>query len=189
MDQFAAETAQALAEIVSPGGRQAVRGCEASCAGKCVPRVLDPFQKSTPPYLPWEGVDYNWSAVCAGSIGCAGICLMQEEPERLERPAEKAGGVASQLSGRLFRGRGLHGGTGLFHLWLRLLRGLCGYAVPLYGRKDRPAFPEACHRIALFQQKCYFPSGRTLSFSDGSTGSCYQMGLDLLPLRADIPIW
>ena len=55
-----------------------------------------------------------------------------------------------------------------------------GFADMLYrytdGRTDLLS-QEACHRIALFQQKCYFPSGRTLSFSDGSTGSCYQMGL------------
>lgn len=36
---------------------------------------------------------------------------------------------------------------------------------------------EKCRQIALFQQKCFFPSGRTLSFSDGDSRDKYKMGL------------
>ena len=39
------------------------------------------------------------------------------------------------------------------------------------------ASSEKCRRIAEFQQKCYFPSGMTLSFSDGYSHDKYRMGL------------
>jgi len=43
---------------------------------------------------------------------------------------------------------------------------------------------EKVRRIALFQQKCYFPSGRTLSFSDANSKDQYRLGLTcLLALR------
>ena len=177
VDLFASETAQALAEIVSLAGDRLSEDVKRLVRENVFRRVLAPFQKSTPPYLPWEGVDYNWSAVCAGSIGCAGICLMQEEPERLNALLKRlAASLPNYLEGFSGDGACMEGldyftyGFGYY----------AGFADMLYrytdGRTDLLS-QEACHRIALFQQKCYFPSGRTLSFSDGSTGSCYQMGL------------
>lgn len=44
---------------------------------------------SRPPYNFWEGGDNNWNAVCCGSIGCAALSLMQEEPERLQPLLER----------------------------------------------------------------------------------------------------
>ncbi|MBQ8639666.1 MAG: heparinase II/III family protein [Lachnospiraceae bacterium] len=40
-----------------------------------------------------------------------------------------------------------------------------------------PTLAEKLKRVALFQQACYFPHGRTVSFSDGNRRGTYQMGL------------
>ena len=89
VDLFASETAQALAEIVSLAGERLPEDVRRLVRENVFHRVLEPFANRKPPYPPWEGAGHNWNAVCAGSIGCAAICLMREEPERLEPLLER----------------------------------------------------------------------------------------------------
>lgn len=90
IDLFAAETAQALAEIsfllrdvLSPKTVDMVRH-------EVMRRVLLPFYRSEAPYGGgWEYGTNNWCAVCGGSVGSAAIYLMQDRPEMLEAVLER----------------------------------------------------------------------------------------------------
>jgi len=75
IDLFAAETAQALSEIVLRlYGRLSYK--IVACVGReVVERVLQPFVLSEFPYSWWETDRCNWSAVCAGAIGMAAMNL------------------------------------------------------------------------------------------------------------------
>lgn len=177
VDLFASETAQALAEIVSLAGERLPEDVRRLVRENVFHRVLEPFANRKPPYPPWEGAGHNWNAVCAGSIGCAAICLMREEPERLEPLLERLlMSLPHYLEGFSWDGACMEGldyftyGFGYYVAFADMLYRYTG------GKTDLLA-QENCHRIALFQQKCYFPSGRTVSFSDGSSRSGYQMGL------------
>ena len=177
VDLFASETAQALAEILGLAGDKLPADIRSLARENVFRRVLNPFMESTPPYQHWEGGDNNWNAVCGGSIGCAGMYLMQDEPEKLNSLLDRIQkSLIHYIDGFAEDGACMEGldyftyGFGYY----------VGFAEMLYrytnGKTDLLS-QEKCRRIAGFQQKCYFPSGRTLSFSDGSSNGSYQMGL------------
>ncbi len=177
VDLFASETAQALAEIISLAGNRLSDDVKQMVRENIFRRVMTPFMDSEPPYLPWEGADHNWNAVCSGNVGCIGIYLMQDEPEKLNALLERLQkSLTHYIDGFAQDGTCMEGldyftyGFGYY----------VGFADMLHhytkGKTDLLA-QEKCHKIALFQQKCFFPSGRTISFSDGSSHGTYQMGL------------
>ena len=177
VDLFASETAQALAEIISRAGEQISESVRNKVRDNVFRRVLDPFMNSQLPYNFWEGGDNNWNAVCCGSIGCAALSLMQEEPERLQPLLERLQlSLRSYIDGFSDDGACMEG-LSYFVYGMTYYTGfadmLCRYTD---GKTDLMA-QEKCRRIALFQQKCFFPSGRTLSFSDGDSRDKYKMGL------------
>ena len=140
-------------------------------------RILEPFMNSRPPYNFWEGGDNNWNAVCCGSIGCAALSLMQEEPERLQPLLERLErSLRSYIGGFSDDGACMEG----LSYFVYGMTYYTGFADMLYryteGKTDLME-QEKCRQIALFQQKCFFPSGRTLSFSDGDSRDKYKMGL------------
>ncbi|MCC8044270.1 MAG: heparinase II/III-family protein [Clostridiales bacterium] len=177
VDLFAAETGGALAEILALAGEKLDPEVQKLARKAVMERVLTPFLESRAPYSWWERGDNNWNAVCAGSIGCAGIYLLTEEPEHLNPLLER---IVDSLSyyiegfaddGACLEGLGYFGyGFSYYVSFAELLYRYTKGKTDLLG-------PEKVRRIALFQQKCYFPSGRTLSFSDGGGNEKYRMGL------------
>lgn len=177
VDLFASETAHALSEIISGlKGRLPSALCE-KVRENVFRRVLTPFMNAAAPYAKWEGGDNNWNAVCCGSIGCAAIYLMQDEPELLKPLLDRiVCSLDSYIAGFSEDGACMEG-LGYFTYGMTYYT---GFADMLYRYTDGAIDlmeDEKCRRIAMFQQKCYFPSGRTLSFSDGDSRDTYKMGL------------
>lgn len=75
VDLFAAETAQALSEIVLRLYDKLSCEVVTCVAREVIERVLQPFVTSAFPYSWWETDRCNWSAVCAGSIGMTAIMM------------------------------------------------------------------------------------------------------------------
>lgn len=73
VDLFAAETAQALSEIVLRLYDRLSQDTVICVAREVIRRVLQPFAASAVPYSWWETDRCNWSAVCAGSIGMTAV--------------------------------------------------------------------------------------------------------------------
>ncbi|MCD8074986.1 MAG: heparinase II/III-family protein [Lachnospiraceae bacterium] len=184
VDLFAAETGQALAEILALAGDRLNPEIRELVRENVLDRVLLPFLESEAPYSFWERGENNWNAVCAGSIGCAAIYLLSGEPELLEN---LIGRIVDSLhyyidgfadDGACLEGLGYFSYG--FYYYVGFAELLCRYTK---GKIDLLNQEKVC-RIALFQQKCYFPSGRTLSFSDANSEDKYRLGLTcLLALR------
>lgn len=173
VDLFASETAQALAEIVSltdisPQIKQRVRM-------ETERRVFRPFEECR---QGWECSDHNWNAVCCGSIGSAAVYLMAEQEEaRLENFLER---ICHSLQFYL-NGFGDDGacmeGIGYFTYGMTYFTGFAEQLLR-YSKGKRNLFAhEKVRKIAEFQQKMFFSSGQTVSFSDGDTCAKFRMGL------------
>lgn len=188
VDLFAAETAQTLAELVDrlePVLPQPVRALAAEQVER---RVLGPFLGSSAPYGPWEGGADNWNAVCAGCIGSAALHLLRGQPDRLGRCLERVcASLLRYVGGFSEDGACLEGVTyytyGMtyfvnFALELYehtggetdLLRG--GWGGFATGGDDLRA------EIARFLPKCFFPDGRSVSFSDSTSRETFRVGLN-----------
>ena len=177
VDLFASETAQALSEIISGLGDRLPPALCVKVRENVYRRVLKPFMEAPAPYAWWEGGDNNWNAVCCGSIGCAAIYLLQDKPEVLRPLLDRiVCSLESYIAG--FSGDGAcMEGLGYFTYGMTYYT---GFADKLYRYTDGGTDlmeGAVCRQIACFQQKCYFPSGRTLSFSDGDSRDTYKMGL------------
>lgn len=181
VDLFAAETAQTLSEITFLL-RDLLSGHTAARAKEEVGRrVLRPFSESKAPYGNWEYNTGNWCAVCGGSIGSAAIYLMQEEPEEPEELEALLDRICCSLENYYLEGFTEDGvcleGLAYFTYGMTYF---AGFAEQLYrytrGRRDLFR-TEKLKKIAAFQSKCYFKSGKTISFADGSAEDTFRPGL------------
>ena len=178
VDLFAAETGQALAEIVS-----LLRDVLASETADIVRRevtrrVLEPFSASRAPYGHWEYGAGNWCAVCGGSVGSAAMYLMRDRPEELDALLER---ICHSLENYYLKSFAEDGacleGLGYFTYGMTYFT---GFADQLYAFTEgkRNLFQiEKLWKIAAFQAKCYFRGGKTVSFADGFTDDTFRPGL------------
>ena len=178
VDLFAAETGQTLAEILSLLEGKISERVAGMIRREVRRRVLDPFCRSKAPYGIWEYNRSNWCAVCGGSVGSAAIYLMQEEPERLGTVLKRICYSLQQyyLEGFAEDGTCLEG-LGYFTYGMTYF---AGFAEQLYRFTEGKADlfqGEKLARIAAFQAKCYFDSGRTVSFADGFCADTLRPGL------------
>ncbi len=187
VDLFAAETAGTLAELAFKLEGVLPLACTEKCKNEALKRVIEPFFAAVPPFAHWERCEHNWNAVCVGNIGSAAIYLYHNRPERLEKYIARVcedllyyvGGFAED--GTCMEGLGYYAyGMGYF----------VNFAEQVYeytqGKMDllRGDWGEFCageedkrFHMALWWSKCYFASGRSVSFSDGSSREKYRMGL------------
>lgn len=175
IDLFAAETAFALSEIIymleeylSPIVVQRARR-------EIFSRVLLRYIEFAGQYS-WESMKNNWCAVCAGSIGIAGIYLLDDD-ELLAELLDRLGPTLERfLDSFEDDGTCLEGlsywtyGVSFFVAFADLLNRRTAGEVDLI-RTER------FKKIATFQQKCYFPGGWTVSFSDANRKDRYRTGL------------
>ncbi len=178
VDLFAAETGQALAEIVSL--LQDALAPEVADTVRCevMRRVLEPFAASEAPYGHWEYGASNWCAVCGGSVGSAAIYLMRDRPEELDALLER---ICYSLENYYLKSFAEDGtcleGLGYFTYGMTYF---AGFAAQMYdftaGKRDLFR-NEKLAKIAAFQAKCYFRSGKTVSFADGFTDDTFRPGL------------
>ncbi len=187
VDLFASETAGTLAELVVKLEGVLSPACIQKCKEEALKRVVEPFFAVEPVFAHWERCEHNWNAVCVGNIGSAAIYLYQDRPELLKKYLIR---ICEDLTyyvdgfaedGTCMEGLGYYAyGMGYFvnfanQLYeytngnIDLLKGNWGQFTA--GEEDKRA------NMATWWSKCYFASGRSVSFSDGSSSDKYRMGL------------
>ena len=174
VDLFASETAQALAELYAGLKGVLPEQLRSRIRAEVMRRVIEPYAAKEP-YAWWEQSDMNWNAVCNGSIGMAALDLLDDEPELQEKLVRRVlANLEYFLNGFAEDGACLEG-LGYFTYGFYYYMGF----MDMLDRKPviKALLPEKCRKIAEFQQKCYFPSGLSVSFSDGSKHEKYRIGL------------
>ena len=177
VDLFACETAQTLAEIITLLDKELSTKIKDLARNEVFRRVLNPFYNSKVGHYWWEVCDNNWCAVCSGAIGSASIYLLADKPEQLNLYLQRiCNSLNHYIAGFPEDGTCMEG-LGYFTYGMTYYT---GFAQQLYdytkGKMDLMAAAKTM-KIATFQQKCYFKSGRTLSFSDGDSKDRFRVGL------------
>lgn len=178
VDLFASETAQALSEITSLLEDVLSKTTVETVRQEVLRRVLVPFSASQAPYSHWEYGASNWCAVCGGSIGSAALYLLKDKPEELTPLLDRICYALEHYYLKSFAEDGAClEGLGYFTYGMTYFT---GFAQQLYeftaGKRNLFRIGKLA-KIAAFQAKCYFPSGKTVSFADGYTDDAFQMGL------------
>ncbi len=174
IDLFAAETGEALAEMISLVGDKLTPIVRMRAERYIHDRIL---KSATNPFWWNSGCTNNWSAVCSGSVS---MCAIYQE-KNIERLAEILTFYIDVLQKDFYRGFSEDGvcleglsywtyGFGYFTYFADLLKKRTGGEIDLF--LDDPV-----KKIALFFGKCFFSGGATVSFSDGSSHSKYQPAL------------
>ena len=175
IDLFAAETAVTLAEISRLLAHRLAPSIVTRIKEEVNARVLQPFIQSKTLYN-WETMHNNWAAVCAGSIGIAACYLIPEQQvlwQILRRlmPCLDHYLESFESDGTCLEGLGYW--TYGMSFYVALTQLLHTYT---NGQLDLLA-DSRCQAISSFQQKCYFASGSTISFSDSSSHEHFRLGL------------
>lgn len=189
IDLFAAETAQSLMEIIALFGKRLPQRTIDKVIASVTERVLVPFATSKKPYSWWEEDCCNWSAVCAGSVGMAAIYLSRWYEEngckadaRLPKDWKEAvirrvcDALQCYLDGMEADGACTEG-LGYFAYGMSYYTGFAELLYEDTGGKVNLMQRPKVDKIALFQQKCYFGAGVSVSFSDGSSRESFLPGL------------
>lgn len=175
IDLFAAETASALAEIITYLKEYLSTEIIELVACEVERRVLTPFYSSQFPYSQWEVAEHNWSSVCGGSIGVASIHILKErfDPSKINR-------INNCLSHYIdgFLGDGVCMEGLLYFTYGMTFYVSYGEALKEHTHGDIDLLCDnKVTKIAKFQESCYFGGGRTISFSDGNSSENYRFGL------------
>lgn len=171
LDLFASETGFALSEIQYLLGDRLDALVNARIRTELDRRVIQSFLNRS---FPFETMDNNWSAVCAGSVA---ITFFYQRPDlfpaikpRIDAAMEhflssyKADGVCREGLGYWVYG------FGFFTYYADLLREFT------HGEADYFA-QERIRSIATFQQKVFLQDDVTASFADGSITGAHTLGL------------
>lgn len=178
IDLFAAETAQALSEIVSVLEGEISETIRARVKEEVSRRVFMPFVKSVPPYSSWEYGTSNWCAVCGGAAGSAAMYLLEKDSEIQKRILER---ICHSLTEYYLKGFAEDGtcmeGLGYFTYGMTYFTGFADQLLRFSSGRMDLFRNRKLESIAAFQAKCYFPSGNTVSFSDGFRRDTFRAGL------------
>ncbi len=173
VDLFAAETAQTLAEICFLIGDRLAPIVRLRVERLLNERVFDRVLKQD---FGWMSATHNWAAVCAGSVGMAAIHAIEDDERLAAVLARLLPALDCFLSGFSQDGACLEGigywkyGFSYFVAFAELLERRTAGQISLLS-------DPRVERIAAFQQKIYFPGGRTVCFSDGSSRARWFPGL------------
>ncbi|MFC5470734.1 heparinase II/III family protein [Cohnella suwonensis] len=177
IDLFAAETAFALAELLSLYGSRLPLGLRDIANGEIRRRVLAPFLHDGPYF--WETAQHNWASVCAGSIGAAALYATEDRNDLALTISKALDAMDCFLSGYGMDGACSEGygywqyGFGYFSYFGELL------AQRTKGRID--LFRSAkVHQMALFQQRIFMGDRSVANFSDSRRESGVHPGLTSL---------
>jgi hypothetical protein len=180
VDLFASETGATLAEMLIIFGDLFPTEIIEKVKENIMTRVLKPFCTSKFPYSWWETDRCNWSAVCGGNVGMTAIYMdrLGVLPKGWKEPCiKRACAALNCYLGGIEDDGAVTEGLYYFSYGMSYYT---AFAELLYeetkGEIDLMANPK-CEKIALFQQKCYFGGGVSLSFSDASTSDRFLPGL------------
>ncbi|WP_166240255.1 heparinase II/III domain-containing protein [Paenibacillus turpanensis] len=175
IDLFAAETAFALAEILSLVKELVTPVVAQRAEQEIRQRVLEPFTSLGSSYS-WETLGNNWASVCAGSIGAAALYVLPHAKELAPLLYRVLGTMSSYLDGFGDDGACTEGvgywnyGFGFYLFFAELLKERTAGAINLMGN-------EKVRQIAHFHQKCYLSGSHTVPFSDTERKASYSTGL------------
>jgi hypothetical protein len=184
IDLFAGETGFALAETVGMLSGLLHPAVLARAKDEIMYRVIESYIRQAE-LQKWELMDNNWCAVCAGSVACAAMYLIDNDLtlagilQRLLPAFERFFAGFSQ-DGACMEGLSYWTyGIGFYIVFADLFFRRTKGAINLL---HEPGFDS----IARFQQYSYFPSGATLQFSDANEEGKFRLGLSCY-LAAHIP--
>ncbi len=176
VDLFASETGEALAEIIYRIGDELDADLVGKVRDNILKRVIEPYEERKP-YDGWEQSEMNWNAVCNGSIGLISLYLLESDKTRQRALVNR---VCDNL-GYFLEGFGDDGtcyeGLSYFTYGMYFYMAFMEQLGKNGDYKNLCTLPQKCEAVAEFQQKCFFNSGLTLSFSDGSENDRYRIGL------------
>ncbi|GHV42476.1 hypothetical protein AGMMS49546_21220 [Spirochaetia bacterium] len=175
LDLFACETGFALAECCAMLEGLLAPAVAARARGEVRRRVIQSYIEQGGLWN-WELMENNWCAVCAGSIACAAMYLIEDDIflagvlqklmptfESYIRSFYPDGASPEGLSYWTY-------GMSFYVSFGDLLLRRTGGQINIF---NEPQFK----KIAAFQQQCYFPGGGTINFSDASGGDMFRPGL------------
>lgn len=173
VDLFAAETGQALAEILTLVGDRLHPLIVERVRVMLERRIFQPIENDLQRFW-WRSVTNNWSAVCAGSCGVCAMYEIRDEQRLSSILYDMLGAMECFLRGFSEDGACLEGisywqyGFGYFTVFADLLKKRTAGAIDLF-RDEKVA------RVAAFQQKALFAGGLALPFSDTNGRSRYSL--------------
>ena len=187
IDLFASETAESLAYIIDMVGDWLSEACCNLVKENVKNRVLEPFFTNSVGSYHWERRENNWNAVCNGSIGSAYLHSLASDEEINEKYIDRiCDNLCHFIDGYADDGTCLEG-IGYYDYGMTYF---VNFSMELFdisdGRIDllrgewngcKAGSDDKRARIATWLSKCYFASGRTVSFSDGNSRRKYRMGL------------
>ena len=179
IDLFAAETGQALAEIIRLLGDKLNPLVVKRAKEEIKKRITDRFLYGNISDFWWAHGTNNWAAVCAGSVGMAAICEYDDNDKLAEMVMKVLESMRTFMSGFSSDGACLEGtgywsyGFGYFSCFADMLYRRTGGEIDLFN-------DEKVHLVAMFPLKTFFYGSRTVSFSD--SGSYGGLGLGLITM-------
>lgn len=174
VDLFASETAQALSEISFLLGDALPPIIKKRIDHLVKRRVLDRVLTEE---FNWMHAASNWAAVCAGSVGMAAIYTLRDDEERLAEVLECVWPAFDSFLSSFAEDGSCLEGIGYWNYGFSYYTSFADLMLRRTGGKIDLFTPEKVKKIALFQQKCYFAGGRTVSFSDGNSRASFAPGL------------
>jgi len=175
IDLFATETGFALAETLGMLANLLHPAIINRARDEIMYRVIDSYTGQAEPQK-WELMYNNWCAVCAGSVACAAMYLIDDDKvlagilQRLFPAFERF--IASFSSdGACMEGLSYWTyGIGFYTIFADMFFRRTAGAINLIQENG-------FDNIARFQQYCYFPCAVTLHFSDASEEGKFRLGL------------
>jgi len=164
IDLFAAETGQALSEIISMLGDKLAPIVVARAKKEIKERILD---RAFCDYW-WKHATNNWASVCSSCLGMTAIYECDDNEELTNIILVTLDALENFFSGFSDDGACLEGlsywnyGFGYFVSFAELLMRRTKGRINLF-------LEDGIKEIATFPYKCFFYGGRTVSFSDGET--------------------
>ena len=176
IDLFAAETGQAIAEILQIVGDKLNPLVVQRAKREIKRRIIDRFIDGELSDFWWANGTNNWAAVCAGSVGMAAICELDDN-ERLATMIEKnLASMRTFMSGFSDDGACLEGigywsyGFGYFSYYADMLYKRTGGEINLFD-------DDKVRLVATFPTKMFLYGSRTVGFSDAGSRGGIGLGI------------
>lgn len=177
VDLFASETGQTLSQITAYLNDVLNPELVKKVKELVTDRLLDSYMEVPRGEWRWEKMYNNWVAVCAGSLGSMALYLLDDEPEKQQKIVERVCDTMPDYLEGMYDDGTCPEGLSYFTYGMVYYTGFARQLEEKTRGKIRLMDQEKVRKIARFQQKCYFPGGKTVSFSDGSNTARFRLGL------------
>ena len=176
IDLFAAETGQAIAETLQIVGDKLNPLVVQRAKREIKNRIIDRFIDGNFADFWWGKGTNNWAAVCAGSVGMAGICELDDNDRLADMIVKILTPMRTFMSGFSNDGACLEGigywsyGFGYFSYYADMLYKRTGGKINLFD-------DDKVRLVATFPTKMFFYGSRTVGFSDAGSRGGIGLGI------------